>query len=153
MSHSGQVTPPSFQGEYHNATVTKGRVTVQRIFLSAITTIALTVPIAMAQQPTYKRDLPDSLAREAKVSESAAIAVAKRAVPKGEVASIELEREGGRLIYSMDVKTSGKSGIDEVNVDAKTGKQVGKVQHESATTEKAEAQAEKAEAKKDKKKP
>ncbi|HEX8945091.1 MAG TPA: PepSY domain-containing protein, partial [Gemmatimonadaceae bacterium] len=102
------------------------------------------------------------LAREAKVSESAAIAVAKRAVPKGEVASIELEREGGRLIYSMDVKTPGGSGIDEVNVDAKTGKQVGKVQHESATTEKAEAKAEKAEkgekgekgeAKKDMKKP
>jgi uncharacterized membrane protein YkoI len=106
-----------------------------------------------AQQPTYKRDLPDSLRREAKVSETAAIAVAKKLLPKGEVASIELEREGGRLIYSMDVKTAGKSGTDEVNVDAKTGRQVGKVQHESAAAEAAEARAERAEAKKTKKKP
>lgn len=110
--------------------------------------------MASAQQPSYKRDLPDSLARDAKVTEAAAIAVAKKVLPKAEVASIELEREGGRLIYSMDMKTAGKSGIDEVNVDAKTGKKVGKVQHESAKTEAAEAKAEKAEAKKSlKKKP
>ena len=110
--------------------------------------------LASAQQPSYKRDLPDSLARDAKVTEAAAIAVAKKVLPKAEVASIELEREGGRLIYSMDMKTAGKSGIDEVNVDAKTGKMVGKVQHESAKTEAAEAKAEKAEAKKSlKKKP
>jgi uncharacterized membrane protein YkoI len=82
------------------------------------------------------------------VTEGAAIAVAKKAVPKGDVASIELEREGSRLIYSMDVKTAGKSGTDEVNVDAMTGKMVGKVQHESAKAEADEAKAEKAEAKK-----
>jgi uncharacterized membrane protein YkoI len=105
--------------------------------------IAVAAPAA-AQQPTYKRDLPDSLAREAKVSETVAVAVAHKAVPKGEVTAIELEREGGRLIYSMDVKTKGKSGTDEVNVDAKTGKMVGKVQHESAAAEKAEAKRESA---------
>lgn len=110
---------------------------------------ALAIAAALpAQQPPYKRDLPDSLAKQAKVTEAAAIAMAKKAVPKGEVASIELEREGGRLIYSMDVKTAGKSGSDEVNVDAKTGRMVGKVQHESARAEAAEAKAEKAEAKK-----
>ena len=110
--------------------------------------------VAGAQQPSYKRDLPDSLVRQAKVTEEAAIAVARKAVPKGEIASIELEREGGRLIYSMDVKTAGKSGIDEVNVDAKTGKRIGKVQHEGAAQEKAEAKSEaKAEAKAAKKKP
>src|SRR5437588_527011 len=75
--------------------------------------------VAGAQQAGMKRDLPDSLMKEAKVTESAALAVAKKAVPKGEVAAIELEREGGKLIYSMDVKTPGKSGIDEVNVDAR----------------------------------
>jgi uncharacterized membrane protein YkoI len=121
--------------------------------LSAAVAVTLGASGLAAQQPSYKRDLPDSLAREAKVSEAQAIAVAKKAVPKGEIASIELERENGRLIYSMDVKTAGKSGIDEVNVDAKTGKMVGKVQHESAAAEKAEAKAEKAEAKKGKKKP
>ncbi len=39
------------------------------------------------------------------------------------------------------MKTAGKSGIDEVNVDAMTGKLVGKVQHESAADEKKEAAA------------
>jgi uncharacterized membrane protein YkoI len=94
------------------------------------------------KHPAYKRNLPDSLAKEATVSEAEAIAMAKKAVPNGRVASIELEREGGKLIYSMDVRTRGKSGIDEVNVDAKTGKQVGTVQHENATTEAAESAAE-----------
>jgi uncharacterized membrane protein YkoI len=93
-------------------------------------------------RPAYKRNLPDSLMREAKVSEADAIAAAEKAVPKGHVASIELEREGGKLIYSMDVRTRGKSGIDEVNVDAKTGNMVGAVQHENAAAEAAEAAAE-----------
>ncbi|HXT17653.1 MAG TPA: PepSY domain-containing protein [Gemmatimonadaceae bacterium] len=118
-----------------------------------VAAIGFTATPALAQQPSYKRDLPDSLARQARVTEAAAIAVAKKAVPNGKVSSIELEREGGRLIYSMDVKAAGKSGTDEVNVDAKTGKMIGKVQHESAAAEQAEAKAERAEAKKGKKKP
>ncbi|HEX4685080.1 MAG TPA: PepSY domain-containing protein [Gemmatimonadaceae bacterium] len=126
---------------------------MQHLAVLAAIAVALGAGSLAAQQPSYKRDLPDSLARQARVSEADAIAVAKKALPKGEIASIELEREKGKLIYSMDVKTAGRSGIDEVNVDAKTGKMVGKVQHESAAAEKAEAQAEKAEAKKGKKKP
>ena len=91
---------------------------------------------------TYKRDIPDSLAAQAKVTEAKAVATAIRAVPKGKVASIELEVENGRLIYSMDLKTAGRKGVDEVNVDAKTGKRVGRVRHESAAAEKAEDKAE-----------
>jgi uncharacterized membrane protein YkoI len=121
---------------------------------AAAIVLAAAAPAATAagQRPNYKRDLPDSLMKQTKVTEAAAIAVGRKAVPKGEVASIELEREGGRLIYSMDIRTAGKSGNDEVNVDARTGKQVGKVQHENAKTEAAEAKAEKAEAKKAEKK-
>jgi len=44
-------------------------------------------------------------------------------------------------MFSYDIKTSGKSGIDEVNVDAITGKIIG-VGHESAAAEKKEAEAE-----------
>jgi len=94
------------------------------------------------QQTAYKRNLPDSLTREATVTEAQAIEAAKKAVPNGQLASIELEREGGKLIYSMDVKTQGKTGIDEVNIDAKTGQMVGAVQHENAGAEAAEAKAE-----------
>ncbi len=87
----------------------------------------------------YKKDLPDSLAREAKVTEAAAAATALAKVPKGAIEAVEIEREGGKLIYSYDIKVAGKSGIDEVNVNAITGEIVGKVQHESAAAEKKEA--------------
>jgi uncharacterized membrane protein YkoI len=87
----------------------------------------------------YKKDLPDSLAREAKVTEAAAAATALAKVPKGTIAAVELEREGGKLLYSYDIKVAGKSGIDEVQVNAVTGDIVGKVTHESAASEKKEA--------------
>jgi uncharacterized membrane protein YkoI len=93
-------------------------------------------------QANYKRNLPDSLAREATVTEAQALEAATKAVPNGHVASIELERENGKLIYSMDVKTRGKPGIDEVNIDAKTGQMVGAVQHEDARAEAAESKTE-----------
>ena len=114
-----------------------------KILATAAAVTVLAAGSAHAQaKTTYTRDLPDALVREAKIPESAALAVAKKAVPKGDVASIELEREGGKLIYSMDVKTAGKRGIDEVNVDAATGLMVGAVQHENPATESAEAKAE-----------
>jgi len=55
---------------------------------------------------------------------------------------VELEMEKGKLIYSYDLKTEGKSGADEVHVDAMTGK-VMSVHHESAAMEKKEAAEEK----------
>jgi uncharacterized membrane protein YkoI len=92
-------------------------------------------------QVAYKREIPDSLARRAKIAESAAAATAQQRVPKGTIQGVELERENGKLIFSYDIKTPGKSGIDEVNVDAISGKIIG-VSHESAATEKKEADAE-----------
>jgi len=87
----------------------------------------------------YKKDLPDSLVRAAKVTEAAAAATALAKVPNGAIESVELEREGGKLLYSYDIKVAGKSGIDEVQVNAVTGDIVGKVVHESPAAEKKEA--------------
>ena len=70
-------------------------------------------------------------------------------MPKGKIDGVELEMENGKLMYSYDLKTAGKSGIDEVNVDAITGKIIG-FSHESPAAEKKEAAAE---AKKPVKKP
>lgn len=70
-----------------------------------------------------------------KIKESAARATALAQVPGAKVRSHELEFEGGRWIYSYDLKTAGKSGIDEVNVDANTGEVVGGVQHEGPRAE------------------
>jgi len=118
-----------------------------------LTAAALTVVAAQGPTPTYKRDLPAKLLKQATVAEADAARTAASRVPNGRIEAVELENEGGRLIYSYELKVPGKSGIDEVNVDAKTGKMVGKVQHESASAEKAEAKAEQSEAKKAKKKP
>ena len=81
------------------------------------------------------------LVAEAKINEPEARATAVAQVKNGTVKSEELEREHGRLIYSYDIAVSGKSGIDEVNVDAMTGKVVAKT-HEGPATERKEAAAE-----------
>ena len=85
-----------------------------------------------------------ALRKEAKIAEADARKTALAAVPGGKVQSHELERENGKLIYSYDIKVAGKSGIEEVNVDAMTGAIVAH-EHEDA---KAEAKEKKAEAKK-----
>ena len=77
------------------------------------------------------------LKSEAKVSEADAIATAQKEVPDGKIESAEIEREGGKLIYSFDIKVPKKSGVEEVNVDAVNGTVV-KKEHETAKEEKAE---------------
>ena len=118
--------------------------------LAAVAAIAFVGSVSQAQG-SYKKELPDSLTKVAKISENVAAAAAQARVPKGKIEVVELERENGKLLYSYDIKTAGKSGIDEVHVDAMTGKVVGFV-HESPSTEKKEA-AEDAKAAKAKKKP
>ena len=82
----------------------------------------LVVATAARAQGNYKRDIPDSLAAKAKITEAVAAATAQKRFPKGAIQSVELEREDGHLKYSYDIATPGKSGIDEVDVDALTGK-------------------------------
>jgi uncharacterized membrane protein YkoI len=104
-----------------------------RIAIILTATALLTVggaSAAMAQQPaatdtahkaTYTREVPDSLLAQAKVGEDSARALALHRVPGGAVQALELEREGGKLIWSFDIKVEGKPGITEVNVDALDG--------------------------------
>lgn len=82
-----------------------------------------------------------ALKAQAKVGADSARAVALRAVPHGRVASAELEREHGKLIYSFDIAVAGKSGVEEVHVDAMTGAVVAH-EHESAQAERTEARLE-----------
>jgi len=116
------------------------------IYLGVVAAIAVAGSGARAQA-TYKREIPDSLVKAAKITEATAAETAQKRVPKATIASVELEREHGKLIYSYDMKTKGKSGVDEVNVDAVTGKIIS-VAHESPVTEKKEAAAEAKAAKK-----
>ena len=103
---------------------------------------------ADAQKSKPAANSQAALRHEAKIAEADARKTALAAVPGGRVQSHELEREKGKLIYSYDIKVAGKSGIEEVNVDAITGAIVAH-EHEGAA---AEAKERKAEAK-DKKKP
>jgi len=105
--------------------------------LVAIAAIAFAGSHAQAQG-SYKKELPDALTKVAKVTESVAAATAQARVPNGKIQGVELEREKDRLIYSYDIKTAGKSGIDEVHVDAMTGKIIS-FAHESPAAEKKEA--------------
>lgn len=89
-----------------------------------------------------KAETQAELQAEAKVSMETARATALKEVPNGTVKSSEIEREKGKLIYSFDISVPGKSGVEEVNVNAVDGSVVNKV-HESAATERKEAAQEK----------
>ena len=113
--------------------------------------VVISAPMALAQS-SYKREVPDKLIKSAKVSEKDAVAKAQAAVPNGTIDALELEREKGKLLWSFDFKVPGKTGIDEVQVNAVTGK-VGKAVHETPADEKKEAAADAKAAKKGTKKP
>ena len=104
----------------------------------AQTTTTQTKTTETKSKTTVRSDVPADLAKQAKISLETARATALAKVPNGEVRSEELEKEHGKLIYSFDIAVPGKSGIEEVNVSAITGKVVG-VHHESAKDEKKEA--------------
>ena len=75
----------------------------------------LTASAAVAGQSQQK------LREQAKISEAHARATALQHVPDGIVASSELEKEHGKLIWSFDIKHPNSKDITEVQVDAKTG--------------------------------
>ncbi len=66
----------------------------------------------------------------ATLAPDSAIKIALARVPGGTISAAELEEEDGRLIYSFEIKVAGKSGEDEVHIDARTGEVV-KQEHEA----------------------
>jgi uncharacterized membrane protein YkoI len=76
------------------------------------------------------------LEKMAKLSRTAAekTALAKAA---GTVSKGDLEVEDGCLVYSFDIKVAGKSGAEEIMVDAGNGKIISH-KHETAVQEAAE---------------
>jgi uncharacterized membrane protein YkoI len=115
-------------------------MSMRRILSFAIATLLLGASSLAAQDVKVKENKPGQL-KKAKVTAEQAIATAQAKLPKAKLDAAEIEEEGGKLIYSFDFKTAGKSGIDEVNINAMTGKQVGKISHESPTDEAKEAKA------------
>ena len=91
-----------------------------KTLLKSLALVSLCAATGLAQGLTVKEDKPGLLKR-AKVAPAAAQAAAQAKVPGGTIKSAEIEEENGKLIYSFDIVTKGKSGVDEVNVDAMTG--------------------------------
>jgi uncharacterized membrane protein YkoI len=123
--------------------------TYATLFAAMLTLGAAASASAQAAKATTKKEATSqaALRKEAKIAEADARKTALAAVPGGKVQSHELEREKGKLIYSYDIKVAGKSGIEEVNVDAMTGEIVAH-EHEDAKTEAKEKKAEAKEKKK-----
>jgi len=94
------------------------------------------VALGTAGTAAAKGHVLEDLSKEAKISEPEARKIALARVP-GDVQSEELEREHHRVVYSYDIKQAGKSGVDEVVVDAKNGKIIS-VKHETDAAEKKE---------------
>lgn len=92
------------------------------------------------------KEATPGLAAQATVSADSAQKLALAQVSKGWIKEAELENEKGALVYSYDITVAGKSGIDEVLIDAKTGALVSK-SHENAAAEKKEQADEAKEAK------
>jgi hypothetical protein len=110
-------------------------------FLAIVSIFALSSSLALADQATQAK-----LQAEAKISEAQARTMALAKVPGGSISSAELEKEHGKLIWSLDIAQVGSKNITEVQVDAKTGKIVS-TKVETPDQERKEAIAEKKDSK------
>ena len=75
------------------------------------------------------------------ISMQTARAHALSLVPHGRVRSGELERDHGRQIYSFDIQVPGQPGVEEVQIDAVTGRLVER-HHETPAAERRERRQE-----------
>lgn len=98
-------------------------------------------PMSRKPKTMKVKESTPGLAAQATVGADSAQAIALAQVPNGRIREAELENEKGTLVYSYDIKVPGKSGVDEVLVDAKTGAVVSRT-HESAAAERKEAAGE-----------
>ncbi len=79
------------------------------------------VVLVLATSAAVASHVNHDLHAQAKVSEADARTTALQKVPDGIIASSELEKEHGKLIWSFDIKRPDSKDITEVQVDAKTG--------------------------------
>jgi len=75
--------------------------------------------------------------RQHLISMHSARSRAQAIVPQGRIRTGELEREHGRLIYSFDIQIPNRPGVEEVQIDARTGRLMD-LRHESPAAERRE---------------
>lgn len=98
--------------------------------------------------PVQGKHRPSELRKMAKITRAAAKTTALKAVEgksrTKKAREVELEVENGYLVYSVDVKVARKDGVEEIPVDAGTGKVLAH-EHESSQSEAREKKQEKKE--------
>jgi len=109
-------------------------------FRAALLVLLLAAPLAARAQSLPVKEAKPGLLALARITPDSATRIAQARLPKAKVRKAEIEVEDGHLIYSFDMKVPGKAGIEEVQVDAKTGKVLG-VEHEDAAAEARERKA------------
>ncbi len=113
------------------------------LLVGAATALATTAPCTIHPK---KGATKEELAPMAKITQADAqkAALASFKDPsKATVKEAELEAEHGCLIYSFDIEVTGKTGVQEVQIDAGNGKVLSSV-HESPKAEADEKAREKA---------
>lgn len=83
----------------------------------SISACALALVASAACAGPARADLP----AQAEVAEADARAIALHEVPDGTIASAELEKEHGKLVWSFDIGRPMTNNLTEVQVDARSG--------------------------------
>lgn len=91
--------------------------------------LSLSLLVAAGLIAGCETEKESALQAQAKVSKADAQATALAKVPNGTVKECELEKEHGRIIWSIALNTPDSKDITEVNVDAITGDIVN-IEHE-----------------------
>ena len=111
-------------------------IPVSMMLIGFVTLASLASPPSTSTQGgriKVKEERPGLLG-QAKISADSAYRLAATRVPGGKATVAELEIEKGRLVFSFDLKVAGTKGIEEIQVDAKTGAVVS-VEHETPAAE------------------
>jgi uncharacterized membrane protein YkoI len=99
--------------------------------------IALALAVSWTSINLWAQQSEAELLNQAHVTKHQAKRIALARVKHGTIKSVELEKESGMLIWSVDVAQPGKKDITDVWVDATTGK-ITAVEVETPAVEKKE---------------
>lgn len=97
----------------------------QTMKINACCLLAAALVAGCESESRESHESQGNLQSEAKISEADARATAMTKVPDATIKEAELEREKGKLIWSLDIAKPNAEGISEINVDAVTGAIVG----------------------------
>ena len=111
--------------------------------LIATSVIALALATSWTPLDLWARQDETKLLKQARITKLEAKKIALTRVKRGAIKCVELERENGVLIWSVDVARPRKNDLTDVWVDATTGK-ITTVEQETPLFEKKEVAEQKA---------